>query len=102
MQYKRWEIWWADVKYEDSPHTVESRPVLVVAHQEMFILAFKMTGTERVNDYQIVNWHGAGLSKETFIRTDMKLKLLERDLTNKIGMLQPSDILGFQKLISQK
>ena len=43
MHYNRWEIWWANVKYEDAPETVESRPVLVVAQQEIFVIAFKMT-----------------------------------------------------------
>ena len=101
MQYKRWEIWWADVKYEDAPETVESRPVLVVTQQEIFIIAFKMTGTKRVNDYPITDWQGAGLSKETHIRADMKLKLLDSDLTDKIGSLQPRDIIGFQKHITK-
>ena len=61
-----------------------------------------MTGTERVHDYPIIDWQGAGLSKETHIRSDMKLKLLESDLTAKIGNLQPCDIIGFQKHITKQ
>ena len=101
MQYKRWEIWWAEVRYEDSPETIESRPVLVVSQQEMFIIAFKMTGTKRVPDYKIKLWQEAGLDKETYIRVNMKLKLYEQDMLSKIGSLQPIDILGFQKCITQ-
>ena len=40
MQYRRWEIWLARVKYEDYPDIVEVRPVLVAAQQEIFIIAF--------------------------------------------------------------
>ena len=68
MKCKRWEIWWADVKYEDAPTTIESRPVIVVAPQEVCFIAFKMTGTKRIHDYEIKKWSEAGLTKATYIR----------------------------------
>ena len=97
MQCKKWEIWWAKVKYEDNPDVVQIRPVLIVAPQEVLIIAFKMTGTERTQDYKVKDWKGAGLDKETFIRVSFRLALQEHDLSGKIGMLQPNDIVGFQK-----
>ncbi|MCL2226264.1 MAG: hypothetical protein FWB97_01350 [Oscillospiraceae bacterium] len=101
MQCKKWELWLAKVKYEDDPNTVKIRPVLIVAPQEVLVIAFKMTGTERIQDYKVKDWQGAGLDKETFIRVSLRLALQEHDLSSKIGMLQPNDIVGFQKHLAQ-
>jgi len=101
MQYKRWEIWLANVKFEDNPNVIKIRPVLVITPQDVFVLAHKMTGTERTKDYEVKNWQKSGLEKKTFIRVNIELQLRERDLLRKIGTLHPGDILGFQKHIDR-
>ena len=100
MQFSRWEIWNAIVKFEDKPDEAKRRPVLVVGNQEVFILAFKITGTE-LKKYRIANWAESGLYKQSYIDCDAVLKLKESDFHEKLGKLHPDDILNFQKCLRE-
>ena len=43
---KQWDIWWADVKFEETDE-VKRRPVLIVNPQKAFVMALKMTSRDR-------------------------------------------------------
>ena len=101
MHYKRWEIWLAEVKFEDNPDEIKIRPVLIVAQQEMLLIAYKMTRTKRINDYSIINWVESGLDKQTHIITELRIRLHEKSLKTKIGNLHPNDIIKFLEHISK-
>ena len=57
---KRYEIWYANVMFEDMPES-KQRPVLVW-DDRAFVIAYKMTGTDRgdhKDEYEIKYWKEA-------------------------------------------
>lgn len=101
---KKWEIWLANVRFEDKPNESKLRPVLVIDKEDIYILSFKMTSHEpRQNDfidYSIKFFQEAGLHKPTVIRLSKKLALLENEFVHKIGRLHPFDINEVNKILS--
>lgn len=98
---KQWDIWWANVKFEESDE-VKRRPVLIVNPQKVFVVALKMTSRDRgdsMEEYRVRDWRSSGLSKPTFIRLRQYLRLQNTDIVNYIGRLSPVDILLIQQRI---
>lgn len=94
---KRYEIWRARVKFEESDE-VKERPVLIWDSQA-FLIAYKMTGTDRGDnrdEFPVRYWKEAGLSKPTSIRLRKVLKLTPNDLLYKIGDLDKRERLLFE------
>ena len=92
----RYEIWQAKVKFEDSDE-VKERPVMIW-NDYIFLVAYKMTGTDRGDDqdeYRVLYWKEAGLSKPTSIRIRKVLRLTKDDLLYKIGELDKRERLRF-------
>lgn len=99
---KRFEIWYAKVRFEDSDE-VKERPVLIWNDMAYIILGYKLTGTDRGNNRQefpIEYWEEAGLSKPTTIRIGKLLRLERSDFTRYIGVLDKRDQLRFELRIS--
>ena len=103
---EKWDIWLANVRFEDNPEETKLRPVLVIDKQNMFILSFKMTShIPRQNfygEYSIKYYKEAGLIKPTVIRLSKKLLLLENEFIHKIGKFHPYDINGVYKILNLK
>lgn len=103
---EKWDIWLANVRFEDNPEESKLRPVLVIDKQNMFILSFKMTShTPRQNfygEYSIKYYKEAGLVKPTVIRLSKKLLLLENEFIHQIGRLHPYDINEVYKILNSK
>lgn len=103
---QKWDIWLANVRFEDNPEESKLRPVLVIDKQNMFILSFKMTShTPRQNfygEYSIKYYKEAGLIKPTVIRLSKKLLLLENEFIHQIGRLHPYDINEVYKILNSK
>lgn len=101
----KWEVWLAEVKFEDDLTQVKRRPVLVVAPDEQYILSLKITShMPRVNfldEYSIVRWADAGLKKASTIRCSKRLNLIESDFVHKIGRLHPVDIMNIQNILNE-
>lgn len=94
---KRFDIWQARVRFEDS-ETVKERPVLLW-NDQAFLIAYKMTGTDRGDnrdEYRVRYWKEAGLSKPTSIRLRKVLRLTKDDLLYKIGELDKRERLAFE------
>ena len=101
---KRWEIWYADVKFEDSDE-IKRRPVLVYNNVTFAIVSYKMTSTDRgdgVTEYRVKEWKEAGLDNPTSVRIDKVLRLKEQDFIKKIGQLTVADIMQFQLRIDSR
>ena len=96
---KSWEIWFASVRFEDSPE-IKKRPVVIFKNNIAFILAFKITTHEpRSNfqgEYKLKYWKEANLRSESTIRLSTTFKLTKKDLDKKIGQLHPNDIIMIQ------
>lgn len=93
---KRYEIWRAKVKFEESDE-VKERPVMIW-NGGFYLVAYKMTGTDRGDDqdeYRVKYWKEAGLDKPTSIRLRKVLRLTESDLVQKIGELDKRERLLF-------
>ena len=89
----RWEIYTAEVKYEDNPTIIEERPVLII--DKDYVYALKITSQEhpeRKYDVGIEYWKEAGLQKESYVRIDKKLEIPKEDLIQRIGKLDSVDI----------
>ena len=98
---KKYEFWWAKVKYEDCDE-VEVRPVLVIG-EYAFIVAYKATKTDRGNsgsELRLIYWKEAGLKEETSIRLEKVLKLTKGDMLEKIGNLDPRDRMRLELRIT--
>ena len=96
-----WEIWWAYVEFEEGDGGKE-RPVLVLEDNTYYVLALMVTSHDARNvygEYEITKWQSAGLKKPSTIRTTRRLMLEETDLINKMGDLQPFDIVLLKRYI---
>lgn len=104
IDFQRWEIWEADVPFEDKPGS-KRRPVLFLSETGMLVLSLKMTSHEArykklEGEYEIMRWQEAGLSKPTVIQCS-KLLELDRDrfTGKKYGRLTATDIIGLQAVL---
>lgn len=92
MKAKKWDIWLASVKFEDSPVS-KKRPVLIIEEGVCIVVSLKMTSQKPRggDDYILKEWIQAGLTKETVVRTKKIIHLSESCLIRKLGELQASD-----------
>ena len=94
MTIEPWDLWWAEVKYEDHEGS-KRRPVLIVSADEVYVLSYKITSHEARNqwgEYEIVQWKSAGLPKPSAVRLTQLYKFNQSSLKKKIGRLTPMDI----------
>lgn len=99
----KWHIWMASVKFEESNETKE-RPILIMNNSAYMISAFKMTGTNRGDNFpehRIRDWKAAGLKKETSVRLDKLLRLDESVLTTYVGKLALQDVFLIQSKLNK-
>ena len=102
MGYNRWEVWAADVKYEESA-TIKPRPVLVLADRSTHIVCLKMTKTApQRGEYLLKDWQFVGLRYPTTVRIGKVLHMQAGDLKYKIGSLSPVDMASVQSMLANK
>lgn len=94
-----WEIWWADVEFEDQPGIYKRRPVLVIDNQENpLVLVLKLTThpprLDFKGEYEIIEYQQAGLKKKTVARCSKLISIHISFFIHKIGVLQPIDIMN--------
>lgn len=94
-ELNKWDIWIADVAFEDDITKSKLRPVLIIDNQKAIILTVKMTSQPpRINyyaEYQIQEWQKAGLNKPTVVRISKIIKLSPTLFKKKIGVLHYKD-----------
>ncbi len=99
---KRFEIWYAKVRFEDSSE-IKERPVLIWNDMAYLVVSYKLTGTDRGEsnkEFRIQYWREAGLAKPTSIRIGKLLQLVHADFIRKIGVLDPRDQFRFNMRIA--
>lgn len=100
----RWEIWEADVPFEDKKGH-KKRPVLILSEKDMMVFSLKMTSHDArykmlEGEYEIMKWKEAGLAKPTVIQCSKRLKLCKNNFTGKqFGRLSALDIVGIQAIL---
>ena len=94
MTIEPWELWWAEVEY-DNHEGSKRRPVLIVSADEVYVLSYKITSHEARNqwgEYEIVYWQSAGLQRPSTVRLAKLYKLPRDAIKKKIGRLRQEDI----------
>lgn len=120
--FKKWDIWWARIPYEDDKTKMTIRPALIMSDSygddKVNILTYKITknitrqikekednkqlGIGNVEEFKIEDTFIAGLPEEvSTIRITKKLKLPQSEFPNKerIGVLSDRDKERFKKQI---
>ncbi len=104
IEMKRWEIWEADVPYEEN-NGHKKRPVLILSETKVMVVSLKMTSHEpryhsMNGEYEVMKWREAGLEKPTVIQCSKRLKLEKERFTGKqFGRLSATDIIGMQTML---
>jgi len=99
-QAKKWDVWWASVRFEDKPEA-KQRPVVILSSGIVYVCALKVTSQEpRSGDYVLSLWQYAGLIKPSTVRIDKVIKLKQQEMSHRIGALHPVDILAIQKMLA--
>ncbi len=104
MTYNKWEIWEAEVSFEDKAKS-KKRPVVILEDNLVAVLAVKMTSHEPryktlEGEYELSCWQEAGLLKPTVAQCSKILTLDKSKLTEKkYGTLTARDIIGLQAIL---
>lgn len=104
MRYKRWDIYYAYVKYKEIPGG-KQRPIIVYNDNEMFVVSIKVTSqAPRPGDYVIQDWAEAGLSKPSVAQLNEMVHIQKLDIKQRIGRLSDKDIqlLAYSAQLSNK
>jgi len=101
MKCKKWEVWFANVKFEDTDE-IKKRPVLIIGNNSGLAISLKITTHEpRYNsDYPLKYWARAGLDKESVVMTSKILYLKDEDLVRYFGRISEHDMLQIQNIMA--
>lgn len=99
---ERWDLYWADVPFEDDPSQKKLRPVVIMRDMVVYVLTLKVTSHDkRENDpyeYELLEWQEAGLYEPSVVR--IKLSQLKPEAFHgRIGRLSAADIAGLLMII---
>lgn len=103
-EYNRWDIWEADVPFEDKNRS-KKRPVVILSEKEAIVLSLKMTSHEPrykklEGEYELLKWKEAGLIKPTVVQCSKLLRLDKDAITDKkYGRLLAADIIGLTQML---
>lgn len=98
-----WDIWWANVKFEDTDE-VKERPVIIVRPGEVYVVSVPVTSTpERImwGEYDITMWKTAGFDHPSTARLSKIVHLERSAFSRKMGRLYAYDIANIQRLLAQ-
>lgn len=102
---RRWDIYWAEVLYEDNPSESKVRPVVIAKDSVVYVLALKVTSQNvRENDdgdYRLIYWKEAGLSAPSVVRIRKISKLAPEAFGECIGRVQAADAYNIQRIMSE-
>lgn len=104
MAYVKYEIYNAIVYFEEK-NEYKARPILIYEIDNEYAMCdiFTITSQNKqyTYDYEIKEWQKAGLLKPSYIKlADMKV-IDNNFIKTKLGVLQPIDIDGMEKVLRQ-
>lgn len=105
-EFKAWDIWWAQVKYEECD-TEKRRPVILLEDGSAFVLGLYVTSQSPrpgYNDYPLADWKEEGLPAQSTVRIEKKLRIPAEKMDSKIGRISQRDklLLALKGRISLK
>jgi len=103
----KWEIWRANVRFEEDASLSKERPVLIINPESENKIAFALTCyiTSKPPrpfddmDYDILKWREAGLDGPSTIRLNKRIEIKKSSLLFKVGKLKTYDILQITQKI---
>lgn len=100
--FKRWDVCWTKVKYEDT-NEFKDRPIVILhGCKDMFYAMKCTTHLPRSRlDYSIAHWKECRLPKPTVVRTSKIIHVPICKVRKKSGRLLFDDILNISKVIKQ-
>ena len=102
LDLKQWDVWEADVPFEENVRHTKRRPVVII--DSSLVLVLKLTthnssDKPRPFEYELSKWAEAGLSKKTFVQCDRLIRLSEENFTgNRIGRIHLVDMYGIRQM----
>ena len=100
MAYERWEIYYAQVPFQEDPSKSSRHPILIWNETQAFVASYKMTSTNRGSqgmEYRLKEWKEAGLDHETSVRLEYAVRIDPAGIQEYVGKIQPADKLGIEK-----
>lgn len=96
----RWDVYWADVPFEEDPSQIKRRPVVIARDNTLYVLTLRVTSqAPRPNDsYDVVlqHWQYANLTQPSVVRVKKIAQLRPQSIFDRIGRLHPADIIEIQ------
>jgi len=102
---RSWEIWSANVRFEEEPDKVKERPVLVFPDGTVYVAHPITSHVVRKNDpmdYPILKWQEAGLDHPSTLRLGKRIALKRADLHRCCGALAIEDVRLVQRALKQQ
>lgn len=97
---KRWDLYWANVPYEDDPEQSKTRPVIIANDLCVYVLVLRVTTHAAREcdrfDYPLLYWDYAGLKRPSVVRISKLAKLRPEEIGDYIGSLRSADIQEIQ------
>ena len=101
----RWEVYWADVPFEEDPSQIKRRPVIIARDNTVYVLTLRVTSHEAREydpyDYPLQEWQHANLTTASVVRIRKISQLRPDNIHEYIGKLHPVDILGIQNCMQR-
>lgn len=103
-EYKRWEIYWAKVGFEETDES-KIRPVVILNNEIEYVETIKVTTKFPKKydsfDYRLLKSKEAGLKEESTARVSKQPKIFKEYIFKKIGNLKLEDIIKIRHLLER-
>ena len=101
---RKWEVWLVDMPFEEVEGS-KPRPALVIDSQTQSLLVGTMTQHPPrdgyPNEYQLIDWKGAGLSIQTTLRLSKMVKLPPSSFLQKMGIIRTVDQVNIRNMLRE-
>jgi mRNA-degrading endonuclease toxin of MazEF toxin-antitoxin module len=101
----RWDIYWADVPFEEDSTQIKSRPVIIAKDNSIYALVIRITSQEARTsdpyDYPLHEWQYANLERPSVVRIRKIAQLKPDAIHDYIGRIHPADALEIQKCMDR-
>ena len=104
-EFVRWDVWIAEVAFEDDPSKAKIRPVVVLDEETFLVIALKVTShaprSGYRGEYEIKRWEDAGLFHRSTLRAGQPIIIRKAFMLKKIGRLHDEDIESIKDLMPE-
>lgn len=100
----RWDIYWADMPYEENPSESKMRPVIIAKDKSVYVLVIRVTSKHARDcdpyDYELQKWKEAGLDRPSTVRVAKIAQIRPDRIGDSIGRLALVDIAALQSVMA--